>query len=79
MPAPSPSRPPFLRSPLGIAWLLLAVAGGWYLWTRHEPHVLQVLPYLLLLACPLMHLVMHRGHGHHGGHEHGAPPERKPR
>jgi hypothetical protein len=24
---------------------------------------LRVLPYLLLLACPLMHMLMHRGHG----------------
>jgi hypothetical protein len=26
-----------------------------------------VLPYLLFLACPLMHLFMHHGH-HHGAH-----------
>ncbi|WP_447274122.1 DUF2933 domain-containing protein [Burkholderia sola] len=25
-----------------------------------------MLPYLLLLSCPLMHLFMHHGHGHHG-------------
>ena len=30
-------------------------------------------PYLLLLACPLMHVFMHRSHGGHGGHEgHGG-------
>jgi hypothetical protein len=30
--------------------------------------VFGVLPYLLLLACPLMHLFLHHGHGgHHGG------------
>jgi hypothetical protein len=27
--------------------------------------VLGALPYLLLLACPLMHLFMHRGQGNH--------------
>lgn len=27
-------------------------------------HVLGVLPWLILLACPLMHLFMHHGHGH---------------
>ena len=58
-------RRPFLRTPLGIVWLVLAAGGGWYLWTRHEIHVLQALPYLILLACPLMHVFMHRGHGHH--------------
>jgi len=26
---------------------------------------LRVLPFLLLLACPLMHMLMHRGHGKH--------------
>ena len=26
---------------------------------------LRVLPYLLLLACPLMLMLMHRGHGKH--------------
>jgi hypothetical protein len=32
--------------------------------------VLGILPYLLLLACPLMHVFMHGGHGGHGGHDH---------
>jgi hypothetical protein len=27
-----------------------------------------VLPWLLLAACPLMHLFMHGGHGGHGDH-----------
>jgi hypothetical protein len=31
--------------------------------------VLGLLPYLLLAACPIVHLLMHRGHGahHHDG------------
>jgi hypothetical protein len=29
------------------------------------------LPYLLLLACPLMHLLHHRGHRHHRHEHHG--------
>lgn len=42
------------------------------LYTEHEVHILNALPYLLLLLCPLMHLFMHGGgHGGHGGHEHG--------
>lgn len=35
-----------------------------YLLTRHLNHLWQLLPYGLLLACPLMHL-MHRGRHHH--------------
>lgn len=42
---------------------------GLYLLVYHLNHVLLAVPYLILLACPLMHL-MHRGHhGHHGGDE----------
>jgi hypothetical protein len=43
----------------------LAAAAALYLITRHWEHTVGVLPYLALLACPLMHLFMHRGH-HHG-------------
>jgi hypothetical protein len=34
------------------------------LWQDHESHLLNILPYLLLLACPLLHLFGHRP-GHH--------------
>ena len=33
---------------------------------EHRLHVLGYLPWLILLACPLMHVFMHRGHGHKG-------------
>lgn len=50
---------------LVLALLLLAA--------EHRAHVLGALPWLLLLACPLMHLFMHGGHGHHHhGHRSGA-------
>jgi predicted secreted protein len=35
-----------------------------YLLTRHVDHTLQYLPLLVILACPLMHIFMHRGHRH---------------
>lgn len=35
--------------------------------------------FLLILACPLMHLFMMRGgHGGHGGHDHGARGPEQP-
>jgi hypothetical protein len=46
----------------------LAVAA-YFLWAEHRAHVQGLLPYLLLLACPLMHLLHHGGH-HHGSHAH---------
>lgn len=50
-------------------FLGFAAALGFFLWAEHRAHVLGVLPYLIFLACPLMHLFMHGGHGH-GGHHH---------
>lgn len=44
----------------------LAIAA-FYLVTEHAAHLFGALPYLLLLACPLMHVFMHGGHGGHGG------------
>ncbi len=47
-----------------LVWIVFAVIAGFYLWTEHRAHLLGALPYLLLLACPLMHLFMHHGHAH---------------
>ena len=58
---------------LSRIWLGACVFGAialFFLWEGHSPHILGVIPYLLLLACPLMHLFMHRRHGHHVGHDH---------
>jgi len=59
--------PPFWRSPAGLTLLVATAFGGFLLFTEHRAHVLGVLPYAFLLACPLMHRFMHHGH-HHGGH-----------
>lgn len=48
-----------------------AIAAGLIAY-EHRVHVLGVLPWLLILACPLMHMVMHHGHGGHSGHGHDA-------
>lgn len=57
----------FWKSPFGIVSTLLAVLASVYLYLSHKDHVLALLPYAFLAACPLMHMFMHRGHGH-GGH-----------
>jgi len=50
----------------------LAIAA-YLLGSEHRAHLAQVLPWLVVLACPLMHIFMHRGHGaHHGGSADGA-------
>jgi hypothetical protein len=52
------------RAPLVLIGFLI-IAGA-LLFTEHRAHVLGLLIWLPLLACPLMHLFMHHGHGHHG-------------
>lgn len=44
---------------LGCAVMLLG--GGYLLWTNGYRNVVS---YAMLLLCPIMHLVMHRGHTH---------------
>ena len=55
-----------------LLWMGLAVAVAW-LFYRHNAHLLQLLPFLLILACPLMHLFGHGRHGGHGKHGGDAP------
>jgi hypothetical protein len=43
--------------------------AAFFLWTEHRAHLLGALPYLLLFACPLMHL-LHGGHHHRQGTSH---------
>lgn len=61
----------FWGSPRGWASIGLIGIATYYLLAEHRAHVVPVLPWLILLACPLLHLVMHRGHGGHG-HAHGS-------
>lgn len=73
---PRPERPWQLR--VGF-WLLLAIAA-FYLLTEHRAHLalgLQYLPFLLLAACPLIHMFGHGGHGGHGGHSQHQSPDAK--
>ena len=64
---------PWWRLPSRWVFLGFLAVAAFFLITEHRAHLLGVLPYLLLLACPLMHF-MHGGHGKHGGgdmpHEH---------
>lgn len=50
-------------------WIFIGflVVGAFFLITEHRAHALGWLPFILLAACPLMHLFMHKGHGSHGG------------
>jgi hypothetical protein len=54
-----------IRTPLGWVMSLVVAAAGAYLLITHTGHVLGALPYLVLLACPLMHVFGHGGHSRH--------------
>lgn len=65
--------PGFWGSRYAIGLLVMGGIAAYFLLTEHLAHVVGALPYLLFLACPLMHLFMHGGHGsgdggnvHHG-------------
>mgnify|MGYP001347094569 FL=1 len=58
-----------INRPLKTALMMAALVGGFYLLREHWDHVAGNWIYLLLLACPVMHLFHgHGGHGGHGGH-----------
>ena len=47
------------------ALLALTAFGAALIAYDHRVHVIGALPYLVLLACPLIHLFMMHGHGDH--------------
>jgi hypothetical protein len=49
-----------------LALISASVIATFFILREHWEHALGLLPYLLLISCPLMHLL---GHGHH--HRHG--------
>ena len=65
----------WLLSRTGIATLVAVSVLGFLIYQGHGAHLLGYLPFLLILACPLMHIFMHGGHGGHGGHRHGSEEE----
>ena len=67
----------WLLSRTGIATLVAVSILGFLIYEGHGAHLLGYLPYLLILACPLMHIFMHGGHGGHGGGHGGDRDEEK--
>ena len=57
-----------------IFWAFVAIAG-FFLLAEHRAHAIEYLPFILLAACPLLHLF--HGHGGHGEHK-GKEEEKKP-
>lgn len=64
----SPQKP-WWKGRTGIALGGFLVVAAFYLFTEHAAHTVYALPFLFLLACPLIHLFHH-----HGGGDHAEPP-----
>ena len=70
----------FFTSAANIALIGFLAIAGYFLVTEHRAHIATAIPYLpflLILACPLLHIFMHGGHGGHDGGENsrGNPPD----
>ena len=73
----SSAQPPLWKTKVGIALIMLAIIAVFFLAREHYGHISRVLPYLILLLCPLMHLF---GHNHAGRSHQGhleAPKDKK--
>jgi heme/copper-type cytochrome/quinol oxidase subunit 4 len=57
------------NSATGFALVVFLAIVAFFLITEHRAHLFGILPFILLLLCPLLHLLMHR---QHGGHSHKA-------
>ena len=57
------AAPPFWRSRYALGLLVFGAIAAYFLLSEHRGHFFGALPVLLLLACPLMHMFMHHGHG----------------
>ena len=66
MPSQDETPPPWWRTRFGHVAIGVAVVLLFFLLNEHTAHVFGLLPYLLLLACPLMHFFLHHD-GHHRG------------
>lgn len=64
-------RVPFWHSRTSLALCGFLVIAADVLLTGHTAHLPGALPFLLILACPLMHLFMHHGHGGHSESDNG--------
>ncbi|MCO5081357.1 MAG: DUF2933 domain-containing protein [Rhizobiaceae bacterium] len=67
-------RSGFWRSKASLVAMGFLLIGASVLLFEHRLHVLGYLPFALLLACPLLHLFLHRGHAHGGHHRSPARP-----
>lgn len=70
----------FFASRANVVLVAFLAIGAFYLILEHRAHLLGWLPWLVLAACPLLHMYMHGGHEDHGAGGHrsdGAGSDRR--
>lgn len=65
---------PWWRNRTKLPFFIFLAIAGYFLWMEHQAHVIEFLPWILILGCVGMHLFMHGGHGR-GGHDHSEGNE----
>ena len=58
------AAPPFWRSRYAVGLLVFGAVAAYFLLSEHRAHFIGALPYLLLLSCPYL-IVMMRFNGQH--------------
>ena len=57
-----------LRPPAFLVLCGFLLIAAFFLFTEHRAHLFGILPFVLLLLCPILHFLMHGKHwGHQGG------------
>jgi hypothetical protein len=72
-------KPGWVWSPSGLVLLTFLAIAAFFLLTEHWAHVRGALPYILVLLCPVLHLLLHSWHRHdhtdHPAHQPRSPTE----
>ena len=63
----SSKRSPGWLLPIKISFTVILAIAAFFIISEHWLHLVGILPWLLILLCPLMHLFMQGGDG---GHDH---------
>ena len=71
------STTPWWRDRTQLTLAVFLAIAAYFLWTEHEAHVIEFLPWILIVGCVGMHLFMHGGHSHGGGHGHDHDGDRE--
>ena len=65
------------KTPFGMVCIFFFIVAVYFLFMEHRAHIGGNWIYLILLACPLMHIFMHGGHGGHNHFDNKADKDKE--